>query len=128
MRYYVHPIKLDNYGDPKTYSPYIEIKGKELVLYDKNDIEEKRLPISQICSAEIMNAAMEDRISGRTAHIRKRGFIVDIVLLIFGGQYIVFWDVDFTYLFSLHLCKRNFEAFKDFIVNKEKAKKKYLED
>lgn len=92
--------------------PYIQVIDQEIVIFNKHSIEEKRIPVSSICSAEI-TTAYRYRVHTTPKHLRHKK--VSIVDAIFEPKYMIFYDVDFTFLFGLYLCKENYEAFKKYL-------------
>lgn len=94
-------------------TPYIEIIDKEVVFFNHNSIEQKRIPLSDIYIAEITTAyryRLHTIPEGRLSRYKQSLFA-----MIFEPKYIVFYDVNFNYLFGLYLCKENYEAFKNYL-------------
>ncbi|MBQ8546023.1 MAG: hypothetical protein IJ437_03670 [Clostridia bacterium] len=100
-------------GDNNVVMPYAEIIEQDIVFFNQKSIEQKRIPLSVICSAEITTAYRYKMhtIPKRTKH----KLLFAFGAMIFGPKYIVFYDVDFNFLFGLYLCKENYHAFKKYL-------------
>ncbi len=93
--------------------PYAEIIDQDIVFFDQNSIEQKRISLSNVCSAEITTAYRYSLYTIPTSNMKRH--TLAFASMIFGPKYIVFYDEGFNYLFGLYLCKENYEAFKNYL-------------